>query len=211
VTATALPQDLLDRARELGSATLHEAAGKLGALPSAIKPLRPDWRIAAPVFTVAGPPRDNLWLHRAIYAAPAGAVLLHACGADAEAGYWGGIMANASRAVGLAGFVTEGGVRDSQELRALDWPVFAANVCIRGTTKRSDGAGSLGASLLVGDVLVCSGDLLVGDADGVVVLPRADAQRVVEAGMRREADERSIVERLGRGERTLDIYRLPGA
>lgn len=200
---------LLDVARRLGSATLHEAGGKAGALPSAIKPLRAGWRLAAPVFTVAGPPRDNLWLHRAIYAAPRGAVLVHACGGDAEAGYWGGVMANAALARGLAGFVTEGGVRDVEELGGLDWPVFSGGVCIRGTSKRVDGAGALGGSALIGDVLVRSGDLLVGDADGVVVIAREAAARVVEAGVERERIEQEIVARLKRGERTLDIYRLP--
>lgn len=200
---------LLASARQLGSATLHEAGGKRGALPSGIKPLRHDWRIAAPAFAVVGPARDNLWLHRAIYAAPRGSVLLHGCGADAEAGYWGGIMANAARECGLAGFVTEGGVRDVEELRSLDWPIFTRNVCIKGTTKRVDGAGSLGASVLIGDILVNTGDLVVADADGVVVVARADVERVVAAGVEREREERDIVARLKRGERTLDIYKLP--
>lgn len=200
---------LLDSARQLGSATLHEAGAKKGALPSAIKPLRDDWRIAAPVFTVVGPARDNLWLHRAIYAAPRGSVLLHECSGDAEAGYWGGIMANAALACGLAGLVTEGGVRDAEETRALGWPIFASNICIRGTSKRPDGAGSVGTSVLIGDILVQTGDLLVGDVDGVVVIARADAQRVVAAGVERERGEREIVAHLKRGERTLDIYKLP--
>lgn len=201
--------DLLATACQLGAATLHEAGGKIGALPSRIKPLRNDWRIAAPVFTVAGPVRDNLWLHRAIYAAPAGSVLLHECGGDDEAGCWGGIMGNAALARGLAGFVTEGGVRDSEELRALGLPVFASNVCIRGTSKRNDAAGSLGTSVLLGDVLIRTGDLLVGDADGVLVIPRAEVAQVVAAGVKRESDERQYVERIRCGERTLDIYNLP--
>ena len=206
---TAISIDLLETARALGSATLHEAGGKKGALPSAIKPLRHDWRIAATAFVVVGPACDNLWLHRAIYAAPTGSVLVHACGADDEAGYWGGIMANAARARGLAGFVTEGGVRDSEELRRLDWPVFAANVCIQGTSKRPDGAGSIGQSVVMGGVPVQTGDLLVADADGVVIIARADAERVITAGIQREKEELAIVERLVVGERTLDIYQLP--
>jgi len=206
---TAISMDLLLSARALGSATLHEAAGKKGALPSKIKPLRNDWRIASTAFVVVGPACDNLWLHRAIYAAPRGAVLVHACGAHDEAGYWGGIMANASRACGLAGFVTEGGVRDSEELRQLDWPVFAANVCLQGTSKRPDGAGSIGQSVVMGGVQIQTGDLLVADADGVVVIPRADAQRVITAGIQREKEELAIVKLLANGARTLDIYQLP--
>lgn len=200
---------LLEHARKLGSATLHEAGGKKGALPSRIKPLRDSWRIAAPVYTVVGPARDNLWLHRAIYAAPVGSVLLHECSGDVEAGYWGGIMASAAIVRKLAGFVTEGGVRDVEELRGLDWPIFAANVCIRGTSKRTDGQGSLGASALFGEIVVKTGDLLVADADGVVVIAAADAERVVAEGVVREKDELNIVARLKRGESTLDIYKLP--
>ena len=207
--AHAFNSKLLKAAAKLGSATLHEAGGKKGALPSAIKPLRNDWRIAAPVFVVVGPPCDNLWLHRAIYAAPRGAVLLHQCAGFAEAGYWGGIMANAAKQCGLAGFVTEGGVRDSEELRALGFPVFAANVCIRGTVKRADGAGSLGQSALFGSVMAVSGDLLVADADGVVLIAAQEAQEVVRLGAKRESEESAIVKRITRGERTLDIYKLP--
>ena len=103
----------------------------------------------------------------------------------------------------------EGGVRDAEETRALDWPIFASNICIRGTSKRPDGAGSVGASVLIGDILVQTGDLLVGDVDGVVVIARADAERVVAAGAEREREEREIVARLKRGERTLDIYKFP--
>jgi 4-hydroxy-4-methyl-2-oxoglutarate aldolase len=201
--------EMLDSARRLGSATLHEATGKKGALPSGIKPLRNDWSIAAPVFAVTGPARDNLWLHRAIYAAPAGSVLLHQCGGDREAGYWGGIMTNAAQQRKLAGFVTEGGVRDSEELRAMDFPVFAGNVCIRGTGKRLDGAGAVGASIAFGDVIVRSGDLLVGDADGVVVIAQDDVERTLQAGALRASDELSYVQRIRRGESTLEIYGLP--
>lgn len=202
--------ELLETARQLGSATLHEAGGKKGAVPSGIKPLRTDWRIAAPVFTVAGAVRDNLWLHRAIYAAPAGSVLVHECGGEGEAGYWGGIMTSAAIQRGLAGLVTEGGVRDSEELCELGLPVFASKVCIQGTSKRQDAAGSLGTSVVLGAVLVHTGDLLVADADGVVVIAREEVERTIAAGAARASEERAIVERIKRGESTLDIYHLAG-
>lgn len=208
--ATLTPK-LIELAARLGSATLHEAAGKKGALPSAIKPLREDWRVAGPAFTVVGPPRDNLWLHRAIYAAPQGSVLLHECGGDAEAGYWGGIMTNAAMQQKLAGFVTDGGVRDALELRGLNWPVFSRNICIRGTSKRVDGAGSIGKSAMIGDIVVQTGDLVVADADGVFVIAAADAERVIAAGEKRESDELEYVQRIKRGESTMAIYSLPAA
>lgn len=205
----AFNESLLRRARSLGSATLHEAYGKQGALSSSIKPLRSDWRVAGPVFTVSGAPRDNLRLHQAIYGAPIGSVLLHRCDGDAEAGYWGGIMTNAARTRGLLGYVSEGGVRDTLELCDLNWPVFAANACIRGTSKRTDAWGALGIELKMGDTTIWPGDLLVGDADGVVVIAADEAERVVEAGEAREASERAIIDRITRGESTLAIYKLP--
>lgn len=208
MVATLYTIDVLKTARQLGSATLHEASGKKGALPSGIKPLRSGWRIAAPVFTVAGPVRDNLWLHRAIYAAPAGSVLVHECGNEDEAGYWGGIMANAARQRHLAGLVTQGGVRDLEELRELDLPIFAHNVSIQGTSKRVDAAGSLGTSIVLGAVLVRTGDLLVADDDGVVVIAHKDVALTIAAGVVRANEEKEIIERIQRGESTLDIYNL---
>lgn len=120
-------------------------------------------------------------------------------------------MVNAALQRKLAGFVTEGGVRDSEELCQLGLPVFASNVCIQGTSKRVDGAGSLGSSVVLGNLVVRTGDLLVGDADGVVVIAKEDVDRIVGAGAVREQEERAIVERIRNGESTLNIYKLSEA
>lgn len=193
----------------LSSATVHEAAGRIGALPSAIKPLDPAMRLEGPAFPVKAPPGDNLWLHRAVYAAAAGEVLVVDCGDGFEFGYWGEILAEAAIARSLAGLVIHGGVRDSARLVEIGWPVFAERVCIRGTGKDPDGGGELGEPVTVGDVEVHLGDLVVADADGVCVLPAARVEEVRARSAQREADEARYIERLRAGETTMDLYRLP--
>ncbi len=201
----------LDLASRLSSATVHEAAGGIGALWSSIKPLSPSFRVCGPAFTVKSPPSDNLWLHRAIYAAPPQSVLVASVDGFREAGHWGAVMGHAALARKLAGLVIDGGVRDSQELIAMGFPVFASNLCIRGTFKDVRGQGSLGEQILIGEITVESGDLVVGDADGVVVIPRRLVPQVLENARLREEKERVIFSRLARGERTLDIYKFDRA
>jgi 4-hydroxy-4-methyl-2-oxoglutarate aldolase len=193
----------------LSSATVHEAAGRIGALPSAIKPLDAGMRLAAPAFPVRTPPGDNLWLHRAVYAASPGDVLVIDTGTGFEYGYWGEILAEAAIARGLAGLVIHGGVRDSRRLVELEWPVFAERVCVSGTVKDPAGPGALGEPVTIGNVAVRRGDLVVADADGVVCVPsdRADDIRALSA--RREQAEAEYIRRIRDGETTVDIYKLP--
>jgi 4-hydroxy-4-methyl-2-oxoglutarate aldolase len=192
----------------LSAATVHEAYGSRGALPSAIKPLQPEFSLCGPVFTVDCPPADNLWLHRAIYAAAPGDVLVADVRGQTEAGYWGEVLSVAALARGLAGLLITGGVRDTAEIAALGFPVFAANVCIRGTAKDPHGNGRLGEPLRIGDVDVYPGDTIIGDADGAVAVRATDVASVAEAGWARVATERNMVERLRRGESTIDILGL---
>lgn len=197
---------LLARARKLPSASLHEAFAKRGNLPSAIKPVAPGFRICGPAVTVHGPGGDNLWLHRAIYAASPGDVLVICTNGVFEHGYWGEIMSAAAIARGLGGLVIDGCVRDGELLREFGFPVFARGLCIRGTGKDFGAIGWLNQPVLIGEVCIAPGDLIVGDADGVVAIPRAQAARVIEGAERREAEEARIVERLRAGETTLGIY-----
>jgi 4-hydroxy-4-methyl-2-oxoglutarate aldolase len=188
---------------------VHEAAGRLGALPSVIKPLSPEMHLATRAFPVRIPPGDNLWLHRAVYAATRGEVLVVDTGGGLEYGYWGEILAEAAIARGLAGLVIHGGVRDSQRLIELGWPVFAERLCVRGTAKDPRGDGELGEPVQFGDVTVRLGDLVVADADGVVCIPAADAEDVLSKASERERAEAGYLKRLRAGERTLEIYGLP--
>jgi 4-hydroxy-4-methyl-2-oxoglutarate aldolase len=199
---------LVDEAKRLGAATLHEAAGRIGALPSVIRATAPELRIAGTAFPVSTPPGNNLWLHRAIPLASKGDVLVAVTGGHYEAGYWGEILTVGAMARGIRGLVIDSSVRDLEPIAALGFPMFARGACIRGTKKDADAPGSVGEPVTIGDVRIEMGDLVVGDADGVVVIPASIAKEVVEKGRDREKNEAAVMERLRRGETTLDVYGL---
>lgn len=196
----------IEAAREFDSATLHEAAGKTGALPHEIKPVAPQFRLCGPAVTVHSPGGDNLWLHRAIYVAERGDVLVVHVSDQYDHGYWGEIMSVAAQARGLGGLVIDGCVRDGALLRDLGFPVFARGLCIRGTGKDFGARGWVNHPVLIRDVIVQPGDLIVGDEDGVVVIAREATRHVLAAASKRAASERNIVEQLKGGATTLRIY-----
>lgn len=197
---------VVDAARALPSATLHEAGGRIGVMPSAIKPVAPAFRICGPAVTVHSPGGDNLWIHRALYVAAPGDVLVVHVQGEHDFGYWGEIMSTAARVRGLGGLVIDGCVRDGAVLADFGFPVFARGLCIRGTGKDYGARGFINHSLRFGDLSVHPGDLMVGDTDGVVCLPRDQAAAIVAASQQREAKEASILQRLEAGERTLEVY-----
>lgn len=200
--------DLVERAQGLSSATVHEAGGKIGVMPSAIRPVHPQFRVCGPAVTVHLPPGDNLWLHYAIYAAQPGDVLVVYCNGVHDHGYWGEVMSTAAKARHLGGLVIDACVRDYLLLGEVGFPVFARGQCIRGTSKDKEAIGWINAPTLFGALTVHPGDLVIGDNDGVVVVPRGRAEEVIAASERRDADELAICERLMAGETTLDIYNL---
>ncbi len=104
-------------------------------MPSSIKPLTPSFRLFGPAFPVQSPPADNLWLHRAIYEAEPGEILIVQVGDHYKAGYWGEVMTTAALSRKLGGLVIDGGIRDSQRLVEVGFPVFSRTICIRGTAK----------------------------------------------------------------------------
>ncbi len=197
---------LVSRAAAIATATLHEAAGKIGALPSAIKPVSPGFRLCGPAVTVHSPPADNLWLHRAIYAAQAGDILVVSVSGHYEAGYWGEVMSCAARARKLGGLVIDGCVRDGAILADFGFPVFSRGLCIRGTGKDFGARGWINSPLLIEDIAIQPGDLIVGDTDGVVAIPRRQIEQTLGAAVARDQHEAEILKRLDAGERTLDIY-----
>jgi 4-hydroxy-4-methyl-2-oxoglutarate aldolase len=199
---------LVSAAASLSTASLHEASGRLGALPSMLKPLTRTMHLSGRAVPVLCPPGDNLWLHRALAQAAEGDVLVVDCGGGLEYGYWGEIMATAAAARGLAGLVIYGGVRDTEALIALGLPTFSATVCIRGTSKDPGGRGSVGQPVLIGEITVNQGDLVVGDSDGVLALAPEVAAIAVPAAQRRDHDEVLILEQVRAGALTLDVYEL---
>jgi 4-hydroxy-4-methyl-2-oxoglutarate aldolase len=201
-----MDREMLREATRLGTATLYEASGQRGALPSGIKPIASTMRVAGPAFTVETPPGNNLFLHRALAAAAPGDVLVVATSAHHDAGYWGDIMTVAALARGIAGLVIDGCVRDSEAIERLGFPVFARGLSIRGTKKDPGAPGSLRTGIHLGDARIEPGDLVVGDADGVVVVSGASVPEVLGKARERERREAEVIERLRKGETTLEIY-----
>lgn len=197
---------LVASARALPSATLHEASGKRGALPAAIKPVTPGFRICGAVVTVQAPGGDNLWLHRAIYAAQPGDVLVVSVGDAYEYGYWGEVMSTASQVRKLGGLVIDACVRDRVLLEQIGFPVFARGLSVQGTGKDFGARGWINAPTRVGNTTVHAGDLIVGDEDGVVCVARQHAAQTIDAAHAREAAEADQLRRLKAGETTLGIF-----
>lgn len=198
--------ELVELARKLPAATLHEAGGRIGVMPSAIKPVHPSMRVCGSAVTVSSPGGDNLWLHRALYVAQPGDVLVVHVGGAYDFGYWGEIMSCAAHARGLAGLVIDGCVRDGAILADFALPVFARGLSIRGTGKDFGARGWINSPTLFDDLIVHAGDLIVGDTDGVVAIPRSRAPDVVRAAQAREVKEAAVIEKLRGGARTLEVY-----
>ncbi|MFC9125745.1 RraA family protein [Streptomyces sp. NPDC057099] len=198
---------MTDAARGHGTATLYEASARAAhACDPALRAAWPGARVAGPAFTVQGVGGDNLALHRAVAEAPPGSVLV----ADlqgARHGHWGEILAVAAQRRGIRGLVVEGGVRDTAEQAELDFPVFARHITVVGTGK--DHPGRFGAPVRVGDVVVRPGDLVVGDADGVVVVPAGAVPGTLDRADARVLDERRALEAIRAGMTTLEYYGLP--
>lgn len=196
----------LAAAASISASTIHEAAGKIGALPAAIKPLERTMRVCGPAFTVKGAPGDNLWLHHALNEAQPGDVLVADVGGHYEAGYWGEVMTVSAQARGLGGLVINGCVRDGNEMIEAGFAVFARGTCMRGTEKDHNFKGALAEPLPMGDVLINPGDLVIGDGDGVVVIPRQQVADAIAASHAREAREAEMMEVLRTGKTTVEIY-----
>lgn len=190
-------------ARGHATATLLEASRLPIDLDPAPRPLWAGAQLVGPAFTVQGAGGDNLALHRGVAAAPSGSVLVVDVG-GAPHGHWGEVLAVAALARGLVGLLIDGGVRDAAQQQALGFPVFSRNNAIRGT--RKDFAGVLGHPVTLGGLTIATGDLIVGDVDGVVALPSAETDRILDAADERVSTETGYLARLRAGETTLELY-----
>jgi 4-hydroxy-4-methyl-2-oxoglutarate aldolase len=201
-----LTPEILAEAAKIATSTIHEAAGKIGALPAAIKPIAPGMRVCGPAFPVKGPPLDNLWLHYALDEAKPGDVIVADVGGLHEGGYWGEVMTCGAIGRKLGGLVVDGCVRDGKELTEIGWPVFARGFAMRGTYKDHTANGLINVPVPVGDVVVSPGDLVLGDTDGVVVIPRTKVEEAIAASKAREAREADLMAKLKTGRSTVEIY-----
>lgn len=207
-TVEELDTEILNRMKRFPSSTVYEAAGGIGNFPPQIKQISNDMKICGFATTVLSPPSDNLWIHRAIYEAKPSDILIVDVGTAYENGYWGEIMTTAAIQQGLGGLVINGCVRDLDRLLALNFPIFSRGICIKGTGKNESIRGAINAPARIGDAIVFPGDLILGDSDGVVVVPRNQIAQFAESAKQREDKESSVILDIKQGKRTLDIYNL---
>jgi 4-hydroxy-4-methyl-2-oxoglutarate aldolase len=203
--ARAAAEDVAELAR-FGSATIHEAQGRLGAVSSRIKPIDRAMSVCGPAFTVQSAPRDNIMLQLAINYAQKGDVIVVSAGEYEEAGSFGDVLGNACLAKGIAGVVTDTGVRDTLELIKLGLPVFSLSVCIKGTVKET--LGQINGDIVFGGQLVRPGDVIRGDADGLVVVRREDAAAVAAKSAAREEAEAGYIMAYKSGHSVIDVSNL---
>lgn len=189
-------------------ATLYEAAGLRGMVDPTIRPAWAGAQVCGLALTVVCPPGDNLMLHHAVASAPPGAVIVATLGSYLLTGAWGEILTVAAQARGITGLVVDGAVRDIQAIAQHRFPVFSRGLAIGACTKER--IGKLQVPIVLGGVTVCPGDLILGDADGLVVVESARVEQVYEAALARQRREAGLMEQLRAGKTTLELLKLPG-
>ena len=207
LTHSRVQADLVAAFATIQAATVHEAQGGIGAVAADIRPLDRSMSLCGPALTIKMPPKDNLALHQALYLAEPGDVLVVDCGSYTEAGQWGGILMEAAKARGVAGLITNGSVRDTDELIEGGFPVFSRGISIKGTAKNP--GARIGEPLVFEGIAVAPGDLVRADADGIVFVTKETAADALDKSRARIAKEDDFTRRIRNGESTLDLYGFP--
>lgn len=202
--------ELVERASQFGVADLHGAlgtvAGRMCLMSPNMRPIAPGQRLCGPAITAWNYPGDNLAIHAALDTAKAGDVLVFTNGGGHQGSLWGDVACGFAVKKGVAGAVVHGAVRDTDAVRDLGFPTWSTHISVEQPDKR--GPAAVNVPIVVDGVLVEPGDVVAADADGVVVIPRGQLQKVIEGAEARAANEVKIRARIAAGELPLDILGL---
>ena len=196
----------VERFATFDPATLYEAAGQKGMVDPSIRPAWPGARVCGRAATVECPPGDNLMLHIAVANARPGVIIVANVSSYLSAGAWGEILTAAAQARGVSGLVIDGAVRDIDAIRETKFPVFSRGLAIGSCSKER--SGKLDIPIELGGATVRPDDVIVGDADGLVVIEQERLETVYETAVSRRKRELEIISQLREGRTTIELLGL---
>lgn len=198
-------RELIESIRKLSTPTVLESLKGKFNMDSEIKPFWPGAKLVGAALTVRCHVGDNLTLHKAIeLIQPGDVIVVDAGGYKETGGMWGEIMTLAAKKRGIEGIVIDGAARDIPILREMNFPIFARTSSPGSTAKKT--FGSINRPITCGGILVNPGDFIIGDEDGVVVIPRARVEETIQSGEARDRKEDGIKQMIAEGKSTLEIY-----